>query len=460
VSWTLTQLAGWCGGELRGDPATRVSRVATDSRSIEAGDLFVALVGESFDGHAFAAASLEAGAVAALVSEADSLPGDATCIRVADTGAALLALASGHRASFSGPVVAITGSNGKTSTKEICADVLAATGARVLRNRGNLNNHIGLPLTVLELEPDHDVAVVELGMNHPGEIDTIARVARPTVGAITQVALAHLGPMGSLEAIALAKGELLDHIAPEGTAVLNADDPHVMSQAGRFAGTHLCFGFGEDADFRALAVETSNGGNRFQLRTPFGECDVSLPLPGRHQVANSLCAAAAAYATGALGDSPLEALRTSLARARGISGRLTLRDLDSGARLLDDSYKANPNSAEAALAALGEIAKGRKLAVLGDMLELGETEVDLHSALGVSCADHGVDVVVGVGPLSRHIVEAASRAGVPVTQHTADSTAAAEFVPGLIEPGDVVLVTGSHAMHMERVCAKLTGDES
>ncbi len=453
MSWTLAEIAARCGGRVEGDGRVRVSGVSTDSRTLERNEIFVAIGGENFDGHDHVGDAAERGAAAALLSrEVDSsLP----CVRVDDTIAALGRFAAREREVFAGPVIAITGSNGKTTTKELCADMLEAGGATVRRSPGNLNNHIGLPLSILGLRAGDEVLVVELGMNQPGEIDALARIAQPDVGAITQVAPAHLGPMGSLEAIARAKGELLDHVREGGTAVLNADDALVMAQRERFKGNVLLFGLGAQAEVRATGIDTAASGTRFRLEIPQAETDVSLALPGCHLVQDALCAAAAAIACGALGASPIEPIREALEAFRGIRGRTFLAELHGGVRLLDDSYNANPHSVAAALRALAQLRGARSIAVLGDMGELGDDAAALHAEVGRKAVGSGIDALLGVGPLSIHTVEAAHAAGLAQAEHADDAPAAIEILRSWLREGDVVLLKGSRSMRMERISAAL-----
>lgn len=437
-----------------GEAHVRVTGASTDSRTLERGEIFVAIEGPHFDGHDHLAAAAARGAAAALVSREVETP--LPCVRVDDTIAALGRFAARERESFAGPVIAITGSNGKTTTKELCADMLEAGGATVCRSPGNLNNHIGLPLSILGLRAGDDVLVVELGMNHPGEIDALARIAQPDVGAITQVAAAHLGPMGSIEAIARAKGELLERLRPGGTAVLNADDAHVMAQRPRFEGRALLFGLGGDADVRASGIETAPSGTRFRLVTPQGESDVELALPGCHMVQDALCAAACALASGVLGSGALDAIRAALAAFRGVRGRTFVQELPGGVRLLDESYNANPRSMGAALRALAQLrGAGRGIAVLGDMGELGDRAAELHAEVGRAAAESGAAALLGVGPLSAHMVEAARAAGLARVEHAADVDEALGVLRGWLREGDVVLVKGSHAMGMERISGAL-----
>jgi UDP-N-acetylmuramoyl-tripeptide--D-alanyl-D-alanine ligase len=456
LSWTCHQLAAWCNGELVGDGSRVAVGVSTDSRTLREGELFVAIRGDSFDGHDFVEQAVARGAAALLVSQPSAGAGALPVICVDDTLAALGALAHGHRFDFAGPVVAITGSNGKTTTKEMCAEILASAGARVHRTPGNLNNQIGLPLSLLALPLRDDAVVLELGMNHEGEIDALARIASPTVGAITQVAPAHLGPLGSIEAIARAKGELYARVRPDGTVVVNADDPRVVEQARRFSGRKLRFGRGAGAEFRAEQVQLSRSETRFVLSTPAGATDVALAMPGEHLVEDALCAAAAAWATELLGGDPRAALREGLGSFAGVDHRLTVRETRSGLVLLDDSYNANPASVAAALRTLcGLRKKGRALAVLGDMFELGDTEAELHAAAGREAARLGIDVLIAVGERSRHAAAAARREGLARVEEAADAPAAAELVRALAREGDAVLIKGSRGMRMERAVSAL-----
>ena len=454
MSWTLQTLARWTGAELRGDPAAVVESVSTDTRALGAGSLFVALRGENFDGHDYVPQAVAAGTRAVLV---DTPPDEAKipALIVPETLGALGAIANAHRRSFPGPVIAITGSNGKTTTKELCADILEAGGVSLRRTPGNLNNHIGLPLSILGLGDTHRALVVELGMNHPGEIDQLAAIAEPSIGAITQVARAHLGPMGSLEAIAQAKGELLDHIGPDGVAVLNADDERVMGQAARSAGRVVRFGFAAESEYRAVPLT----GRRFRLESPAGEREIEMRLPGRHLVSDGLCAAACADQSGLLGSKTLDAIGNALENYRGSSGRLMLREGRSGVVVLDDSYNANPRSMRAALETL-EAMRGqqRSIAVLADMLELGPQAPQLHTEVGTLAGQHGVDIVIGVGEFAGALCDAARGAGCPEVVRAEDALAANAALDKRVRSGDVVLVKGSRGMRMERTVDALLGD--
>jgi UDP-N-acetylmuramoyl-tripeptide--D-alanyl-D-alanine ligase len=454
MSWTVRELAEFCGGELTGPAQVRISGVSSDTRSLARGELFAALRGESHDGHRFVPAALAAGAAALLVSEKLEADPGVPVIHVPDTIKALGDLARAHRARFAGPVVAITGSNGKTTTKELCAAVLEAAGQRVRRTPGNLNNHIGLPLSVLRLARGDSALVVELGMNHPGEIDYLAGIASPSVGTITNVAPAHLGPMGSIDAIARAKGELFDRIRADGTAVVNLDDARVVEQSRRFAGRKLGFGRAEAADFRAEQVAFEDGRPRFELVGPPGRAGVHFGIAGVHLVEDALCAAAAAWATGRLTD--LTPIASAFERFCGVPGRAAERLTAAGVRVIDDTYNANPHSVAAALRTLAGLrGRGRAFAVLGDMFELGDDAPALHAECGVQAARAGVSLLIGMGPLSEHLVRGAREAGLADVVHTGDPREAAARVRERARAGDVVLVKGSRGMQMERVVREL-----
>lgn len=461
MSWNVEEIAGACAGQVRGDKSVSPEGISTNTRTLQPGQLFIAIRGEHFDGHDFLEDAVARGAAAAMVSQNDHVPLPVPTIRVDDTVRAMGALAAVRRHAFHGPVIAITGSNGKTTTKEMCANILEAGGARVRRSPKSLNNAIGLPLSILGLEENHDALVLELGTNHPGEIDALARIAQPSVGAITQVARAHLEGLGSIEEVARAKGELLDRIPEGGVAVLAADDPHVVREAARFGGRVIWFGQSERAEFRAESVRPEGLGVTFRLSSPEGSVAVRIPLPGRHLVTLALCAAACSFATGRLESSLLEAVRTGLAEFGGVPGRLRLVRNDPEISVLDDTYNANPASVLAALRTLVELPRrGRAVVVLGDMLELGEAEEALHAEVGEAAARLGVEVVVAVGPRSRSTAEAARGNGVESVHVVSDAEEAARLLPTLIRPGDVVLVKGSRGMRMERALASIAPEKT
>jgi UDP-N-acetylmuramoyl-tripeptide--D-alanyl-D-alanine ligase len=457
---SLAELAAWCGGKAVGPEAVRITGVSTDTRTLRPGELFVAIRGPNHDGHDFLDQALARGATALLVSRSTDGPTEIPRLEVDDTLWALGEIARSYRSRFQGPVIAITGSNGKTTTKEMCAEILESAGLRVRRSPRSLNNAVGLPLSILGLDEEDEVLVVELGTNHPGEIDTLGRIAEPSVGAITQVARAHLEGFGSIEAVARAKAELLDRIVEGGVAVLSADDPHVVREAARFEGRTIWFGLDARAEFRAEDLRPEGVGVAFRLFTPEGDVEVGLTLPGRHLVGLALCAAACAFASGRLDGASLEAVRTGLARFRGVPGRLRLVRSAAGVVALDDTYNANPASVVAALYTLRDVAgEGRRVAVLGDMLELGEAEASLHAEVGEAAARLGVELLVAVGPRSRHTAEAAQKGGVSTVVVAEDAEEAARLLPGLVRAGDTVLVKGSRGMKMEQALATIVEEE-
>lgn len=452
VPFSAAEAAEWTGGALERGPAdTRFSGVSIDSRAVAAGQLFVAITGPNHDAHAYLESAIEAGAAGVMFTKGRALPRTPrtyAALAVEDTTRALGRLAAGHRAAFTGPVVAISGSNGKTTTKEMCAAILAQ-GAPTLRTEGNLNNHYGLPLTLLSRKPEHRRAVVELGMNHRGEIAELAAIARPTVGAVTNVGTAHIEYLGSRETIAAEKGDLLAALPADGVAVVNAEDEFAEALAARAPGRVLRFGRSEGADLRARDSVAETGAFAFRLIMPDDEIQVRVAGLGEPTVLNALCAAAAAFAAGA---APAE-IAAGLAAYRPLSGRLEQRALPDGVVLIDDSYNANPQSMEVALRLLAASGGGRRIAVLGDMGELGEAADKAHRELGRLAANLAIDFLVAVGERAELVAEGALSAGMD-REHirtVGSSDAAGPTVRGLARSGDWVLLKGSRAMRMERV---------
>ena len=454
--FTLAEAAAWCGGRVRSGRAERACvGVSIDSRTLDPGALFVAIRGERHDAHRFTAEVAARGA-ALLVETGRDVPDGADAIEVEDTTAALQALGRGVRRRFPGPVIAITGSNGKTSTKELCAAALG-TGARVVKTEGNLNNHYGVPLTLLRIDDECEVAVVEMGTNHPGEIATLAAIAEPSVGVLTNVGTAHAEYLGSREGIAREKGSLFEALPATGVAVANADDPFVMSQLARTAARVLRFGRGPEAEVTAEDVESRGlRGYRFRLRTPFGDADTGIPNLGEVHIHNALAAAAAALATGA----DLGAVARGLEHAPVVGGRLEPVALPGGAWVLNDSYNANPQSAGAALETLTRLAAaGRSIAVLGDMGELGPGAEQFHRELGARAAALGVDALYAVGEAARETADGALGAGLgtAAVHWLPDAAAAAEALRASLREGDWLLLKGSRSMRMETVLETLQG---
>ncbi|WP_432723024.1 UDP-N-acetylmuramoyl-tripeptide--D-alanyl-D-alanine ligase [Jeongeupia wiesaeckerbachi] len=448
---TMHDAALAVGGALRGDATVAFARVTTDSRDIRDGDLFVALRGERFDGHDFADAALAQGAAAVLV-ETD---GGGNRIVVADTLKALGELASHWRSVIAPKLVAITGSNGKTSVKEMTASILAAhAGAdAVLATRGNLNNHIGVPLTLLSLRAQHRYAVVEMGMSDFGEIDYLTRMARPDVALVNNAGAAHLEALGSVEGVARAKGEIFAGLAADGPAILNADDAYAPLWRTLAAGRpQTGFGLGAAADVRAVDVVAGALGSRFTLATPAGAEPAVLHVPGLHNVRNALAASAAALALGV----PLVTCIAGLAAYQGVKGRLERKQAAAGALLIDDSYNANPDSMKAAvdvLVRIGAEQARRTLLVLGDIGEVGVDAPARHAEVGAYAKAAGVQRLFTLGT---QMHEAAAAFG---SRHFDTLEALLAELGPEAGPDAVVLVKGSRFMRMERVVDALVNEQ-
>ena len=463
MALTAQGIAGAAGGQLlAGDPATTVVNLGIDSRTIAPGELFVAIRGERFDGHRFVGAALGRGAIGAIVSEAgtwtNGSQAPAVLIHVADTTRALQDVARDVRRHSGTRVVAITGSAGKTTTKEITAEFLS-TRYRVFRNQGNLNNHIGLPLSLLELRRHPEVAVVELGMNHAGEIRTLVGIAEPEVRVWTNVGDAHLGFFDSADAIADAKGEILEGARPDDALIANADDTRIMARAQRFAGRVVTFGMGERADVRAVDVEPRGlEGTRARVVTAAGEAAFLVPLLGLGNLANVLAATATALHLGV----PLEDIRARAATLTPARHRGELLRLPGGVTLVDDSYNSSPAALRRALELVAS-AQGcaRRLAVLGEMLELGVHSERLHRECGEAAAHAGIDFLVTVGgEPARAMAQAALRGGLAqaALQHVGTKEEAAEVALQRVRPGDLVLVKGSRGIGTDAVVERLRAE--
>jgi len=425
------------------------ARVTTDSRAIQPGDLFVALKGERFDAQDFVADALAAGAAAALVrTDFPELPG-ASLIRVDDTLAALGRLAAHWRTvGFAGRMAGITGSSGKTSVKEMLRAILAAQVGddAVLATAGNLNNDIGVPLTLLRLRPQHQFAVIEMGMNHSGEIRYLADLARPDVVAINNAQRAHAGHFASVEAIARAKGELFEQLPAGVTACINLDDAHAGLWQ-QLAGHAPQLGFGwQRGEVQVAACTLAAAHTALTLRTPQGEVHTRLQVPGEHTVRNALTATSLALALGV----PLTAIAAGLAAFAGVAGRLQRRQRADGVVILDDTYNANPDAMRAALRVLAS-QPGARHAVLGDIGELGDGGAAMHAEVGAYARELGIDSLHGLGELSAHTVAAFGPAG----RHYPDLDALVDGVQRTVNAPASVLVKGSRFMRMERVVARL-----
>jgi UDP-N-acetylmuramoyl-tripeptide--D-alanyl-D-alanine ligase len=457
--FTLREIARIVEGRLasnrQGEMDRTVRRVWTDSRTIRSGDVFVALTGERFDGHQYVTQALRNGAVAALVRQGyESPPIAGALIKVDDPLRAFQALAAAHRRRFAIPVVAVTGSNGKTTTKTMIGSILSER-FETLITAANYNNHIGVPQTMLRITPRHRAAVIEMGISAAGEMTRLCEIAAPTHGVVTNIGPAHLASFGSLEAVARAKGELLRSLPAEGTAILNADDAFFHELQGLVTSRVLSFGFMKTADVRALRVESD--GTSFSIisvgiRGQKRPLSVTLRMAGRHNIANAL----AAIATGKALGIGAEAIRRGLARCRPAAMRSEVRRW-GGVTVLNDCYNANPASVRAAVEWLAEAkGAGRSFVVLGDMLELGEEAVEFHRDVGRGLASRA-DFVLTTGILGAEIA-AGALAGGMAPDHVltaSDHQRLAEKLRALARKGDVVLVKGSRGARMERVLEAL-----
>ncbi|MEO8445553.1 MAG: UDP-N-acetylmuramoyl-tripeptide--D-alanyl-D-alanine ligase [Gammaproteobacteria bacterium] len=452
---TLAWVAANSGGRLVGSD-TGFDSVSTDTRSIEPGQLFVALRGSRHDAAGFVVTAAERGAVAALVESPQPLP--LPQVVVSDAGKALQEIAAAWRGRFPIPVLGVTGSNGKTTLKEMMAAIMRAQVRQpgedggVLATWGNLNNHVGVPITLLWLRESHRAAVIEMGASAQREIALLTRIARPDVGVITNAGPAHLaGFGGTVRHVAEGKGELFAGLPAGAVAVVNRDDPfHDYWRGLRQDIEYRSFGLTDTADFHATDILPANGeGLRFRLRSPAGDMLIRLPMSGSHNIQNALAAAAATTAAGAT----LDAVRDGLAGMLNVKGRLRSEPGPEGSTIFDDSYNANPGSVAAAIRFLAGLT-GKRWFVLGDMAELGPTEVELHREVGALAARSGIDRFFGVGPLSRHAVEAFGSRG----HWAADVATLAETIRPSLSPEVQLLVKGSRSAGLERLVKALNGE--
>ncbi|MBV6411300.1 MAG: UDP-N-acetylmuramoyl-tripeptide--D-alanyl-D-alanine ligase [Rhodocyclaceae bacterium] len=445
------------GTALHGNP--RIEGVSTDSRTIASGELFVALKGENFDGHAFVEAAAARGAAAAMVERewADAHAPGLPLLAVADTRLALGALGAWWRGRFELPLIGVTGSNGKTTVKEMTAAILRAQARSdgldpalaVLATQGNLNNDIGLPQMLLRLHASHRAAVIEMGMNHPGEIAYLTRLAQPTVALVNNAQRAHLAGLGGVAEVARAKGEIFEGLREGGTAVINADDAFAGLWREMSAGRRtLTFGLEQPADVCGRA-EAKAFGSALAIETPQGTAEMTLRVPGLHNARNALAAAAAALAAGA----SLGAVSAGLTSFVGVKGRLQVRPAEGGAVLIDDSYNANPDSVRAAIDVLAAT-PGRKVLVLGDMGEIGGQAGQFHDEVGGYAKSQGVDQLFALGEHS----ELASRNFGAGGQHFGGAEALLAALRPQLDGDTVVLVKGSRFMRMERVADAVADD--
>ncbi len=447
-SMTLAELQQPLAARLIGEDRS-FSHVSTDSRALAAGDLFVALAGETFDGHDYVATAQQAGAAGAVVSRA--VEAEIPQLLVADTERALGRIGAHNRLLYRGPLVAITGSSGKTTAKNLVSAVLSQRGS-TLATEGNYNNEIGVPLTLLRLSPEYEFAVVEMGAAKRGDIAWLCELGRPTVSLLLNAMPAHLEGFGSLEGIVQTKGEIFDGLDASGFAIINADQPWAAGWRARAGeATVIDFGLEQPAAVTASEIRARGvNGMSFNLHTPAGDGAVELALPGKHNVANALAATAVGLACGL----QLEEISAGLQAAQPVAGRLASSLSPAGATVVDDCYNANPGSVRAAIDLLAAC-EGRRTLVLGAMRELGERSESLHAEIGSYAAKVGIDSLWGVGPE----LEATVAAFGPKGRWFADCEAAIAALPGQFGADDTVLVKGSRGARMERVLQALTAGE-
>ena len=459
--WTGADIAAATGGEvLCGNPLQRFSRISIDSRQLSPDDFFVAIKGATHDGHRFIVDALGHGVMGIMVHRAwadetavtDWKDKGVVCVCVEDTTRALGDMAAFHRQRSDASLVAITGSSGKTTTRAMTASIVARHH-ETLSTKGNFNNHIGLPLTLLDLCLHHRWAVVELWMNHPGEIHRLAEICTPDIGVITNVGPSHLEGVGSIEGVMRAKAEMLNHIVPGGKAILNGDDPMVMRGAAAWKGQKICFGLSMNATIRAQDIHHQGENVSFSLILPEETVDIHLPLPGNFMVSNALAAATVGHVLGLSATD----IKTGLENFQPIKGRMQIIRLKNDMRLMDDTYNANPESMAAAINTLKSLrGNQRSILVAGDMRELGESSVMHHSQIGKMSAEAGIAKLYAVGRFAEEMARGARTGG--LQNHQIFIGTQAEIIQALtdeLKPGDWILVKGSRSMGMEKIVQEL-----
>ena len=445
---TLEEIASLSNGAVNhGKYPCAIRSISTDTRKLEKGSLFVALEGERFDGHDYVIDALASGASAAMISKKAHFDADQDLplIRVEDTLIGLQELARSYKGSLKVRGIGVTGSNGKTSTKDIIKSVLSQSYS-VSATEGNYNNHIGLPLTLLETKETDAFGVWEMGMSNPGEIGLLADIAQPDVGIITNIGVAHIENMGSKDSIAQEKGDLVERISSNGYVVLNAEDEYSMSIAQRTSAETIMVGF-DYGDVRADIISDDGFSTRFKLNGEGCNEEICLPFPGRHMVLNSLMAIAVGLKEGM----SVDVIKRGLLNAELSSGRLQIKDFNK-VTYIDDTYNANPDSVLAALECLKNVkSNGRKFAVLGEMAELGEDVERYHMSVGKEAADFGIEYIISVGENAKSLHRGALARGAKKAIHIDSHQNCAQFLESELRSGDVVLIKGSRSSAMEAI---------
>lgn len=451
AEFTVAEVCTATGGIVQGEAAgVRFQGICTDTRTVHPGNLFIALTGERFDGHEFLKQALEKGAAGVVISKKTAeMPAGAVAVVVDNTLKALQDIAHFHRSRFSIPVIAITGSNGKTTTKDLTAAILESK-LSVLKTEANFNNEIGLPRTLLNLTKEHQVAVVEMGMRGPGEIAELAGIAKPTAGIVTNVGETHIELLGSLANIAAAKAELVEAVPSQGFVVLNADNAYVKAMSGKAAGKVIFYGIEHPADIQAVQIQVEGLHTTFMCRCYGAAFPLKLPMIGMHNVYNTLAAVAAAWELGL----SAQDIQAGLDRFQPSSMRQQIERVGEYI-VINDAYNASPLSMAGAIATLQQVAAGRSIAVLGDMLELGDVAIEAHHRIGQTAGQCGVDAVVTVGALAEHIVIAAREAGIKEAVACQSHEDAAAALRRILQPGDTILLKGSRGMKMEKILEML-----
>lgn len=446
----IEDLVRWSGGRLLcGNPQDYVASVTINSREVQTGALFVPIVGEKVDAHRFIDSALEAGAAAVLTQKYETAQGGNAWIRVDDTQRALQDIAAGYRSLFTLPVVGVTGSVGKTSTKEMVAAALSVE-KRVMKTAGNYNSQIGLPLTMFQLERGHQAAVIEMGMSQFGEMSKLSAIARPDCAVITNIGLSHIEQLKTQENILTEKLHIMDFFEEQGTLYLNVDDPLLAELMGNLSVRTVGYGINHPSDYQAQQVKSDGERTFFSLYGPEGVQKMVIPAIGEHHVLNALAAVAVARDLGI----SLESIQKGLLTYQNAAMRQQIHRL-THFTLIDDSYNSSPDSAKSGLNVLCQVQNtGRKIAVLADMLELGDHSQQAHYQLGELCAQIGVDLLVSVGPRAAAIAQGAERRGVLAKKCSTNSEAVA-FLEKQLQEGDAVLVKGSRGMHTDEIVKEL-----
>ncbi|HDQ04523.1 MAG TPA: UDP-N-acetylmuramoyl-tripeptide--D-alanyl-D-alanine ligase [Deltaproteobacteria bacterium] len=447
-------IAGEHGADFRG--------ISTDSRLLQKGNLFIALKGDSYDGHDFAGSALERGAAGVVLSDETKIDlkmagAMGAVIKVSDTLTALGDLAHYWRKKFNVTVIGLTGSSGKTTTKEMIAAIIGQK-KKILKTEGNLNNLVGLPQTLFRLTAQHEVAVVEIGTNSPGEIKRLTQITEPDIGLITNIGPAHLAGLKTVEGVAREKGDLFAHMKKDGIAVINCDDENVKKISGKWKGGRISFGMSDQADISARGMEKAGAGSmRFYFIAGGKEQKIEIKIIGIHNIYNAIAAAAASVAA----DINYQTIIDGLAAFRPVPGRMEVIKLKNGSYLLDDSYNANPSSMREALMTLKELKSSHKSYVfLGDMLELGDAADEMHRKAGMLAATTGVNTLFLKGEFSGKTAEGASQGGLSPKKIRllSDTQDAVDYLKSVLKKGDWILVKGSRCMKMEEISRKICND--